>query len=363
MGNEKVKTTAKGFTLVELLIVIGIIAILLSVLLPVVSRARETAATVKCASNLRAIGAGFAAYLNEYDDVFPPSNYYRGLGTDPVTGQVPTQPLQGYVSWTSFIYRAPDPADPDTPYEAQQGWEMFQCPSVDNGGLAPANTYAGNNDPSFNNEAGTGVLDRQAPRLAYTVNEALCPRGIFQLQFAGRGNLRVYKFVKSTKVRRSSETILVTEFSGSPNLVATDSLINSGNTQVGNPTGWIEGSRRPVNGIDAGFSALLKGAFSAYQQPYSQSFNWAHLNALTPNPELTVEIGAEDTTRCTLDVVGRNHGPRRVGSVAGDDRGGWDLRQTNFLYVDGHVETKNISETIYPINQWSPDSDFYSLDR
>jgi len=64
----------RGFTLIELLVVIAIIGILAGILLPVLSRARESARKTLCMSNIKQIGMGLIMYANENSESFPLSS-------------------------------------------------------------------------------------------------------------------------------------------------------------------------------------------------------------------------------------------------------------------------------------------------
>ncbi len=86
---ESLTVSAKplhGFTLVELLVVISIIALLISLLLPALAKARSLALATICESNLRQIGTGVQEYAQEYENAILPAGYTytrTDAGTDP----------------------------------------------------------------------------------------------------------------------------------------------------------------------------------------------------------------------------------------------------------------------------------------
>ncbi len=87
-----------AFTLVELLVVIGIMGILMAILVPSLGRARERARTVVCAANLHSLGLALSLYLNDYNGCFP--RYYTDSTAASALGQ-------GRLWWFGFEANGP----------------------------------------------------------------------------------------------------------------------------------------------------------------------------------------------------------------------------------------------------------------
>jgi prepilin-type N-terminal cleavage/methylation domain-containing protein/prepilin-type processing-associated H-X9-DG protein len=156
-----------GFTLIELLVVIAIIAILASILFPVFGRARENARRSSCQSNLKQIGLGFTQYMQDYDEMMPPTINV-------------ISPAFNLAPWHYVIQ----------PYV--KSYQLFKCPSntstsalvntVSAGALAagvPAtgipNSYQGNGGGggTFTSSAGNRVMQFQ--NLAFPIAKFINP--------------------------------------------------------------------------------------------------------------------------------------------------------------------------------------------
>ena len=104
------------FTLIELLVVIAIIAILASMLLPALSKAREKAETINCISNTKQMALAMRMYSDDFKGMLPYRDYNFGSATvtEP-NGSTHT----GYMLWPTLIY----------PYI--NNYSSFDCPSAD----------------------------------------------------------------------------------------------------------------------------------------------------------------------------------------------------------------------------------------
>jgi prepilin-type N-terminal cleavage/methylation domain-containing protein/prepilin-type processing-associated H-X9-DG protein len=141
----------KGFTLVELLVVVAIIAVLAGIIFPVFARARARAESTTCQSNLRQLGAAFQQYLNEFDDQYP--NSWR-------TQRSPYGELN-HSWWDVLIY----------PYVRSDA--VFACPA--------------NDTPSYSVHQAFDSRGLKTRRVTYALNNQLlgAAAGVDKFQYVG----------------------------------------------------------------------------------------------------------------------------------------------------------------------------------
>lgn len=100
----------RGFTFIELLVVISIIAILAAIMFPIFARARESARRATCASNMQQISIALHLYAQTYDGRFPAKNNEFS-------------PLAKYMGYNDYSYNGPDiffcPSD-----AAERRWDV-----------------------------------------------------------------------------------------------------------------------------------------------------------------------------------------------------------------------------------------------
>lgn len=116
MRIQSARSPVARFTLIELLVVVSIIAVLASLLLPALSRARMMARSTGCKNNLKQFGLGLIVYTDEEADYMPPAYMDTAHG------------WSGSINWPEFLFpkmNVPSPAN----HNSRSTWPLA-CPEV-----------------------------------------------------------------------------------------------------------------------------------------------------------------------------------------------------------------------------------------
>jgi len=133
----------KGFTLVEVLVVIAVIALLMAILMPVLGRAKRQAKAVVCQANLRQWGLGFEVYTDDNDGKF--FGGYHDSSGEYFTGFSWDQAMQPYIEVYGDVILCPMASEPGPPTMVRGA--TFLAWSWDTGltGVGPRGSYGLNN--------------------------------------------------------------------------------------------------------------------------------------------------------------------------------------------------------------------------
>jgi prepilin-type N-terminal cleavage/methylation domain-containing protein/prepilin-type processing-associated H-X9-DG protein len=165
MQELKSRKATAGFTLIEILVVIAIIALLAAILFPVFARARENARRASCQSNLKQLGLAFAQYTSDYDNRYPQAQDNTVTVTSATAQTASVSNVDGEPSlWPAKL----------EPYTKNR--QIFNCPSVKIG----TNSWRRPDGTAINHPMGWQVGDSttRASRVMYGYNLLFIGGGI-----------------------------------------------------------------------------------------------------------------------------------------------------------------------------------------
>ena len=274
-----------GFTLVELLVVIGIIALLVAILLPALNVARQQVLSVNCMSNMRQLGNAFALYIVDNKGWMPSSDTCGPIAPNQFNDANENPLWPGGVSatqtWVGWVDAGPTESaiENGTLWKYTKNAALYKCPSDNN---------------EYRNRS-------------YSLNYVICT-GANDTGYQGNFNVNQWKVYKVNQVRDSTKTIAFVEEADPTNATAPATLANQWNGG-----GWEQnpaGANLPANWIDTTPSWHRKGVNFTFVDGHAEYWRWTDTRTLNylkndptwPNP-LYVTPNNKDLARIQAGVA------------------------------------------------------------
>jgi prepilin-type N-terminal cleavage/methylation domain-containing protein/prepilin-type processing-associated H-X9-DG protein len=305
-----------GFTLVELLVVIGIIALLISILLPALNKARRQANTIKCASNMHQIALAVLQYSEENQ-----GNLMPAMVTDNVSGKTadPTDPYPFGWFWAAELVHqgyihAPNIIDNSTASTYDFGGSfssVFACPEAYSpADSTPADATASSNFGGYPTDLSNNTGNYGEALFGSQRSDGSAPYGVvswYQLNCIRNGNVTAGKTVSTLETYPGGA-------SDAP-FVYFDKT--AGNVQIAMAT---PGYARKLN--------FAKHSANLVMIAEAATPEW--LLGGNTDPPVASAAGNDPVTSLAvyMPTIGARHGQKTMS--------GWNAF-TNIAYLDGHV--------------------------